>query len=369
MGKFLKKLGAPVVRAWRGTKRLFTSSVSEPIVAFTNRRLGRGKITIGALYWQVSQYIIEHELWLRASAIAFGSIVAGISSFVLLLTLVRYFVDFTGVGAELLTYLAPDHLTTVLRPFLPDILLKWMVDLITFLVGRQPVEILSVSLFCTVWFASGLNVTIINCLNVIYGVKETRSWFYLRRLALRMTILQLFTLFAGVVAMLDTERFLRWVNMPLFPGSLALTLKWVIVCLVLMVSFACLFHIGPDSAQKKTWVTPGSIVGAVVFVICSVCFRLFVDRWGQYSVVYGGIAGIMVLLSWLWMASFVMLLAAELNRIIEFTRSCHDEGGSLAEDGSCGPAQDGVDAKAATKPPAPPVSQPTRPPPQEGDGK
>src|SRR5262249_17529149 len=82
-------------------------------------------------------------------------------------------------------------------------------------------------------------------------------------------------------------------------------------------SFALTFYVGPDAEQRWEWITPGSLLGTVVFLATSSGFRQYVQHFANYDKTYGSLGGVMVLLFWFWISSLVLLSAAQLNRVIE----------------------------------------------------
>jgi membrane protein len=93
--------------------------------------------------------------------------------------------------------------------------------------------------------------------------------------------------------------------------------KWAIVFVVVLLSFALTYFVGPDAEQSWEWITPGSLVGAPLFLLSSWGFRVYVQNWGNYDKTYGSLGGVMVLLFWFWISSLIMLSAAEMNKVIE----------------------------------------------------
>ena len=82
-------------------------------------------------------------------------------------------------------------------------------------------------------------------------------------------------------------------------------------------SFALTFYVGPDADQHWEWITPGSLVGTILFLIVSLLFRVYVQNLANYDKTYGSLGGVMVLLFWFWISSVVMLSAAQMNKVIE----------------------------------------------------
>jgi uncharacterized BrkB/YihY/UPF0761 family membrane protein len=178
--------------------------------------------------------------------------------------------------------------------------------------------VISINLFVTVWSASSLQATIIGCLNKIYGVAESRPYWRVRLQSAYMTFVQLAVLLAAIVAFMESPTMLSFLHIDSVSDSVADALKWFIVFVVLLFSFGFTFHMGPD-VQSKKWVTPGSVFGAASFVFMAWALRYYFTYWARFDVVYGPMFMVVAPLFWLWMNCLVLLVAAEINRIVQFT--------------------------------------------------
>jgi len=89
------------------------------------------------------------------------------------------------------------------------------------------------------------------------------------------------------------------------------------VFVIFLISFSCALYFGPNADQRWEWITPGSLLGTMLLLGVSYLFRFYVQTWGDYSATYGSLAGVVVLLSWLWLCGLVLLAAAEFNAVVE----------------------------------------------------
>jgi membrane protein len=95
---------------------------------------------------------------------------------------------------------------------------------------------------------------------------------------------------------------------------IAQVVRWGLLVLLVIVALATIYRIGPDrDAPKIRWVSTGSVVAAVLWIIGSVGFSLYVNNFGSYNKTYGALAGVVVLLLWLYLTSYIVLLGAEIN--------------------------------------------------------
>src|SRR5262249_12842115 len=94
-------------------------------------------------------------------------------------------------------------------------------------------------------------------------------------------------------------------------------IKWPIIAVMILLSFALTIYVGPDAETRWEWITPGSLAGTVAFLAFTGLFRAYVQHFGSYNKTYGSLGGVMVLLFWFWVSSLVLLTAAQMNKVIE----------------------------------------------------
>ena len=94
----------------------------------------------------------------------------------------------------------------------------------------------------------------------------------------------------------------------------AQVVRWLLLVLVLVVALAVVYRLAPDrDAPRFKWVSVGAVVATVLWIVGSLVFSLYVNNFGKYGNTYGALAGVVVLLLWLYLTSYVILLGAEIN--------------------------------------------------------
>jgi membrane protein len=173
---------------------------------------------------------------------------------------------------------------------------------------------LVVSILAALWSASGGVGNLMTAINIAYDEVETRGFVKTKALALLLTlgaivfVLVAFTLVAVVPGVLE--------QLPLgVVGTvLAQVVRWALLLGVFAGGLAVLYRVAPDrDAPQLKWVSLGSIVVTVVWAGVSVAFSFYVDNFGSYNETYGAIAGVIVLMLWLYLTCYLVLLGAEIN--------------------------------------------------------
>lgn len=170
------------------------------------------------------------------------------------------------------------------------------------------------SLVLALWGASGGVGNVITAINIAYDEEETRGFVKRRAVALALTLgaivfaVVAIGLVAVAPAVLDSvigSGPLRWL---LEAG------RWLGLLVAMSVALAILYRVAPDREDPKfRWVSVGAVVATVVWLAASLGFSLYVDNFGSYNETYGALAGVVVLLLWLWLTMYVVLLGAEIN--------------------------------------------------------
>jgi len=279
-----------------------------------------GGLSVRELAVRTWKKIGENEILTRAAAVAFYAMLALVPFLGLILTLiVQLLPDLTGrtgntVGAGNLTV---GQLESTLKATLPREAFGVFMDQIGRLQKDSHVGLISVGLVITVWLASSLFVAVIDAMNRIYGVIETRPFWKLRLTAILMTVVEAVILVGSLLVVVAWEWIVSRLGLTGLPASIAGLVLWLVVTVMVLLSFALTYYVGPDADQKWEWITPGSLAGTVVFLVVTLAFRLYVQNFANYNKTYGSLGGVMVLLFWFWLSSVVLLAAGQINKIIE----------------------------------------------------
>jgi membrane protein len=177
--------------------------------------------------------------------------------------------------------------------------------------------VISFSLVALLWFASSVFVEIIDAMNAIFGIKDSRPFWKRRLIAAIMTVSQATILIMAMVTIIGWPQIVRWLGLGARAELLATIVHGVTVCLMILFSFLLALQVGPDTSRRWEWILPGSLLGTLILLIVSLLFRSYVQNWGNYSATYGSLAGIIGLMTWLWISSALLLVAAEFNKVIE----------------------------------------------------
>jgi membrane protein len=173
---------------------------------------------------------------------------------------------------------------------------------------------LVISVLVSLWSASGGMSNLVQAVTDAYDETETRTWAKRKALALALTVagMVVFALTASLVAVFPAVT-----NALPLPPAVRLGLevaRWLLVLVVVAGSLAVLYRVAPDrNAPRMRWVSVGAAVATVAWIVISFGFSFYVDRFSSYDKTYGSLAGVVVLLLWIWLSLCAVLLGAEIN--------------------------------------------------------
>jgi len=181
---------------------------------------------------------------------------------------------------------------------------------------------ISFGILAALWAASNGMGAISESLNVAYHVKETRAWWKQRLIAVGLTVALAVLIITALVIVLYGGRIADSLATTYgLGGSFKLAwkiLQWPVVLAFLFVGFALIYYWAPDLRdQDWRWVTPGSIVAVILWLLVSFAFRLYLHYFNSYSKTYGSLGAVIILMLWFYLTGAAILIGGEVNSDIE----------------------------------------------------
>jgi membrane protein len=264
---------------------------------------------LGHRLWRESQ---EDELFGRAAQLSYYALLALFPALIFLTALMGLF-SVQNYMPELMNYL---------RNVLPADALSMVKRFLDQIAAGSGVHVLSLGALGALWASSSGVTAIMDALNVVYDVKEDSRPFWQTRLtAILLTLALAGFVILALTLVLYGSQIGAWiadfVGLGEAFGRAWNILQWPVIIGLMLLVVDAVYYVCPDIKQKWRWVTPGAVFAVFMWVIVSLCFKAYVDNFGDYNKVYGSIAGVIVLMLWLYWSGMMLLLGGEINAVIE----------------------------------------------------
>jgi membrane protein len=203
--------------------------------------------------------------------------------------------------------------------------------------------LLSVGIVIALWTASAGVRLMMSAMNAAYDVVEGRPAWKRFPLSIIYTVGIAGMLLIAAALMVLGPQVMSWiaaqVGLEYFIVTLWTIARWPVIVILLMVAVALIYYVMPDVKQEFRFITPGSVLAVVVWIIASLGFGFYVKEFANYNAMYGSIGAIIVLLLYFYISAAVLLLGAEMNAVIEhMSREGKDPGEKVA--GEKGPVHE-----------------------------
>ena len=158
---------------------------------------------------------------------------------------------------------------------------------------------------------------VFDALNVVYEEKEKRSFIWLNLRSLAFTAGALLFIVLALAAIVVLPAVFTFVGLSEKAWYIAL-LRWPVLLLAVLGGLALLYRYGPSrDAPRWRWVTWGSAVAAVFWLVASLGFSWYVSNFGKYNETYGSLGAVVGFMTWIWLSTTIVLLGAEINAEME----------------------------------------------------
>ncbi|KYC14003.1 MULTISPECIES: YihY/virulence factor BrkB family protein [Pseudomonas] len=185
--------------------------------------------------------------------------------------------------------------------------------------------LLSVGIVIALWTASAGVRLMMSAMNAAYDVPEGRPVWKRIPLSIIYTVGIAGMLLVAAALMVLGPQVMEWIAAQVGMQEVIVTvwtiLRWPAIIILMMVAVALIYYVMPDVKQQFRFITPGSVLAVVVWILASLGFAYYVKTFADYNAMYGSIGAIIVLLLYFYISAAVLLLGAEMNAVIEHMSS------------------------------------------------
>ncbi len=262
---------------------------------------------------------ILYRVWGRMGATNLSLIAAGIAFFGLL----SLFPGMTAAVAIAGLIFDPDLLaehTVTLAALLPDSARELVLNQLNGVLNTDSTSLslaAMLALGLAIYSASRAVANFIIGLNIVYEETETRNLLALTALNMALTVALIVGLLLSLLVVAALPVVAAWFENEALRDLVEL-IRWPFLMVTGAAGISVLFRYGPDRRNARwRWLTPGAGIACILWVAGSIGFSLYVQTFGTYNETFGALAGVIVLLTWLWLSAFIVLLGALLDAEVE----------------------------------------------------
>ncbi len=179
-----------------------------------------------------------------------------------------------------------------------------------------------ISIALALWGVSGAFRSIMEAMNVMYEVEEDRpAWkMYGTSIFISLAVILLMVTAFGIVIFGGSVGggLAGFIGLGGAFEAVWTIVQWPIVACIVLFTFGIIYFFAPAAKQKFRWVSPGAFLAFAFWLLFSLLFSFYVGNSGSFSATYGSLAGIIILMLYIYYTSFIMLLGAEMNQVIEW---------------------------------------------------
>lgn len=259
--------------------------------------------------------MISENIVTKSSSLAFSFLLAIFPATIFLFTLIPYIPihDFQ------------DQLLLLMKQLLPQNAYKAMSTTLEDIIKRQHGDLLSLGFVFALYFSTnGIN-SLMRAFNKSSLQAEKRSGLKKRLVAVGLTGMLSVLILVGIAAtvtgeyVIDTLREFDFIK-DKWLYYLLLFIRWIIIFGVFFAAISLLYYYGPSTPKKFRFISAGSVLATVLFILTSVGFSFYVNNFGSYNKLYGSIGTLIVVMLWLYFSSMILLIGFELNASIALSK-------------------------------------------------
>ena len=285
-----------------------------------SERLGRHADSPFGIPWagwkrviiRTGKEVITDRISLCAAGCAFYATLALFPAISMLVSIYGLVFDPSTVGKQL----------DVLRDVLPGSAYQLIADRVQVLVSKPAGTLtfsLALSLFIALWSASTGTKSILGALNLAYEEREQRSFFAFQATALSMTLGAVLAAVIGLGALVAVPVVVNVIpGISAYGALIAHVSSLSALMFFVLMALSLLYRFGPSRRSASWhWVTPGSAVATLLWLIASALFSYYVQHLATYDSTYGPLGAVVGVMMWFYVSAFAVLVGAELNAELE----------------------------------------------------
>src|SRR3712207_3429923 len=176
-----------------------------------------------------------------------------------------------------------------------------------------------ISILLALWGVSGAFRSVMEAMNVMYEVEEDRPFWKKYGISIFISLAVIILMLSAFAIVIFGGSIGGGLAAAIGLGSIFQTVwsivQWPIVACIVLFTFAVIYYFGPAAKQKFRWISPGAILAFVFWLLFSLAFSFYASNFGSYNETYGSLAGVILLMLYIYYSALIMLIGAEMNQV------------------------------------------------------
>ena len=280
---------------------------------------------LGGLTWKelgnrVWQGISDNDLLNRAYELAYNFLLAVFPMLLVLLALLGIFASQSHSLRNYLFY----YFQIALPPLAYQLVTRTLTEIVKASGGGK----LTFGLLFALYSGSAGMTQLMTTLNAAYAVRERRSWIKIHLISLGLTLAISILIIMALLLVVAGGFVLNYVAQHVGINAVAYAgfkvVQWLFALAFVIFAFAVIYYFAPNVYEQHWyWITPGSLVGVIVWVAASAGLRLYLHFGNSYSKTYGSLGAVMILMLWFYVTGLAFLIGGQINATIEHAAAEH----------------------------------------------
>ena len=179
-----------------------------------------------------------------------------------------------------------------------------------------------VSILLALWGVSGAFRSVMEAMNVMYEVEEDRPFWKKYGISIFISLAVIVFMLTALGIVVFGGSFGGGLAQAVGLGSVFQTVwtivQWPLVACIVLFTFAVIYYFAPAAKQRFSWISPGAVLAFIFWLAFSLLFSFYVGNFSSYNETYGSLAGVIILMFYIYYSAVIMLIGAEMNQVIEW---------------------------------------------------
>ena len=254
---------------------------------------------------QIYDKFSKDEMTVYAAQASFFTIIAAFPFIMLLMAMI-----------QLIPTITKSNLLQVITSLVPANLKSLVFGVVENIYTNSPATVLSVTAIAAIWSASRGMLSIERGLNRVFGKQKKRNYVVTRMICAGYTIIFMLICILTLVLLVLGSSIQGFVEHH-FPVVAEITHYVIsfrtVLLLILTICFTFLYTYVPEKKKHFNKQLPGAIFSTLGWIAFSFAFSIYFNNFSNFSVMYGSLTAIVLLMLWLYVCICILFLGAEIN--------------------------------------------------------